>query len=135
MWEVFLFFIFVEHVIWGWSSITCAMQESENTMNNMNKWFFFLWYQNLGERPWFKVHEANSVSFLFIHLFWFLIYSIFVLILWVSSTWWFSQHIDDCWVSHLCKHLTTPTILHDEECYPPSYDTLNFCGRGTKIRG
>jgi hypothetical protein len=28
--------------------------------------------------------------------------------------------------SHLCKNQTTPIILHNEWCYPLSYDTLDF---------
>ena len=42
--------------------------------------------------------------------------------------------LDDIWVSHLCKSQTTPTILHNEECYSLSYDKLDFCARGGKIK-
>ena len=53
---------------------------------------------------------------------------------WVSNTWWFSRCVDDVWVSHLHKIQTTPTILHNEECYPPSNDTLDFCAKGGQIQ-
>jgi hypothetical protein len=52
----------------------------------------------------------------------------------VSNTWWFSRCLNDIWVSHLRKSQTTPTILHNEECYPSSYDMLGFCARGGQIR-
>ena len=32
------------------------------------------------------------------------------------------------------KSQTTPIILDNEECHPPSYDMLDFCARGVHIR-
>ena len=37
-----------------------------------------------------------------------------------------SSRLDDIWVIHLGKSQTTPTILHNEECYPLYYDLLDF---------
>jgi len=42
--------------------------------------------------------------------------------------------LDDTWVGHLYKNQTAPTILHEQECYPLSYDTLDFCAGGGQIR-
>ena len=52
----------------------------------------------------------------------------------MSNTWWFSCNLDGVFVSHIRKSQTTPTILHNEECYPPSYDILDCCARGGQIR-
>ena len=41
--------------------------------------------------------------------------------------------LDDIFVNHLHKS-QTPTILHNEECYSLSYDTLGFCARGGQMR-
>ena len=35
--------------------------------------------------------------------------------------------------SQLCKNQTTPTILHNEKCYPPGYDMLDFCAQVGKL--
>jgi hypothetical protein len=53
----------------------------------------------------------------------------------VINTWWFFCHPNDIWVSCLCKKLTTSTILYNHECYPQSYDTLDFVGRVGKFGG
>ena len=90
---------------------------------------------------------------------WLLIGGIIALNGWVSNTWWFSCHLDDIWVSHLHKHYTTTTIFHNHECgvgrfgflsqkiyiiyiyiynhecYPLSYDTLDFVGEVGKLGG
>jgi hypothetical protein len=64
----------------------------------------------------YKVDEASSISFLNrTFVFWLLISSTVALIWRVSDTWWFNYHLDDIWVSHLCKSQTTPTILHNED--------------------
>ena len=31
------------------------------------------------------------------------------------------------------KSQTTPTIIHNGKCYPPSYDMLDFCAQGGQI--
>ena len=41
-------------------------------------------------------------------------------------------NLDNLWVS---QSSTTPTILHNDECCPPSYGTVGFCVPGGQIRG
>ena len=41
-------------------------------------------------------------------------------------------NFDNLWVS---QSSTTPTILHNDECCPPSYGTVGFCVPGGQIRG
>jgi len=79
-----------------------------------------------------KVGDGNLVNFFDCPYFWLLNDIAISMIGCVSSTWWFSCHLDDIWASHLYKNQITPTILHNYEWYPPSYDTL--CGRGRQIK-
>ena len=53
----------------------------------------------------------------------------------VGITWWFNYHLDEIWVSHHGKSQTTPIILHNEECYPPSSYVLNFVPKVGKVEG
>ena len=81
-----------------------------------------------------KTNGVDSVSFLDSYTkFWFLIIGTIVFIWWLSNTWWFSRLLDDFWVSLIYKSQTTPTILHNEECYPLSHDMLDYCARGGQI--
>ena len=81
-----------------------------------------------------KTNEANSVSFFNSDIyFWFIIIGTIVFIWWLSNTWWFSRLLDDIWVSRIYKSHTTPTILHNEECYPLNHDMLDYCARGGLI--
>ena len=82
----------------------------------------------MGCIPCCNVDEADLVSNLaWTPNFWLPISTTIALIRWVSNTWRFSHRPDVIWVSHFRKSQTTPTILHNQECYPPSYDTLEFC--------
>ena len=86
--------------------------------------------------PPHKVDGAILIVFFnWTPIFWLLINNIIVLIRWMSNTCRFSRHHDVIQVSHLCKNQTTPTILHNQECYPPSNDTLDFCGLDGKLGG
>lgn len=52
------------------------------------------------------------------------------LIRWVCNTWCLSHRLDDIWIKSPLQ--TTPTILHNE-FYLPSYDTLYFCAKVSKL--
>ena len=73
-----------------------------------------------------KVDDANSDT-----RFGRLIGGTVALIRWVSIHGDLAATLMILWVG---QSSTLPTILHNDECHPPSYDTVNSCARGGQIR-